>query len=85
VTRSLGRARHASHSGKRPLHVVVAPRVEHESELVTASGGGSASELEASIPTEVVEVCRAAVDPLEIAATLEASGVTSRVAVEQFG
>jgi hypothetical protein len=32
-----------------------------------------------------MEVCRSAVDPLEIAAALEASGVTSKVAADQFG
>jgi hypothetical protein len=37
------------------------------------------------IPPEAMDVCRAAVDPLEIAAALEAAGVTSKVAAEQFG
>jgi hypothetical protein len=37
------------------------------------------------IPSEAMDVCRSAVDPLEIAAALEASGVTSKVVAEQFG
>jgi hypothetical protein len=85
VIRSRHRARHASRSHKRALHVLGQIHVQPETEPLPTAGAGLPPELEASIPAEAVDVCRAAVDPLEIAATLEASGVTSRVAAEQFG